>query len=211
MAIPDVVSDILGPVVPQLGVELVDVEWSGGTLRVVVDSDGGVTTDQLASVNRMVSPLLDQHDPISGRYTLEVSSPGVERPLKRLDHYRRAVGEDVIVKVLPGHEPRRLRGRLRLVEDDAVTLDVTEIDGVDLDQAEERVVPFSQIDKARTSFDWSTAFKSNGRSGAAGKKTAKQKKKNRPTRSTKAKIEEASGAAASPLPAELHEEHPDEQ
>ena len=102
MGVTETVSELLEPVVLSLGAELVDVEWSGSTLRLVVDAADGVTTDQLAKVNRMASPILDQHDPVPSRYTLEVSSPGVERNLTRPGHYERAIGEEVVVKMTPG-------------------------------------------------------------------------------------------------------------
>src|SRR5688572_26160369 len=111
MSVEERVDELLSPVVATLDVELVDVELAGGILRLTVDRpdrrdrEDGVTTDQLAKVNRLVGPLLDQHDPIPGRYTLEVSSPGLERSLKRPDHYRRAVGEVVVVKLGPGDGP----------------------------------------------------------------------------------------------------------
>ena len=62
------VFELLSPVVATADVELLDVEWTGGTLRVVLDHADGVTTEQLTSVNRLVSPILDQHDPVPGRY-----------------------------------------------------------------------------------------------------------------------------------------------
>ena len=96
--IADRVHDLLAPVLATVGAELVDVQWAGGTLRIVADrpdGGGGITVDGLAEINRLVSPILDQHDPVPGRYTLEVSSPGVECPLRRPDHFRRAVGETV--------------------------------------------------------------------------------------------------------------------
>ncbi|MGF1597735.1 MAG: ribosome maturation factor RimP [Acidimicrobiales bacterium] len=206
------VSELLAPVVATLGVELVDVEFAGGTLRVVVDrpeddsapSDlptptregdalpPGVTTAQLAEVNRLVSPLLDQHDPIPGRYTLEVSSPGLERPLRRPAHVRRAVGEDIIVKLAAPAEPRRLKGRLVEVADTSdaaddilMTIDAIEIDGVDLDQSERRTVALSDVASARTVFLWGPAPKP-GRPkglGGAGAKRQKAPKQNTSSRS----------------------------
>ena len=99
MSIPETVTELLAPVVATLDVELLDVEWNGNSLRVVVDrtwapgevidKTNGITTQQLADVNRLISPILDQHDPIPGRYTLEVSSPGIERKLATVDHFRR--------------------------------------------------------------------------------------------------------------------------
>ncbi|MEL6982441.1 MAG: ribosome maturation factor RimP, partial [Actinomycetota bacterium] len=123
----------------------------------------GISTDTLAQVNRLVSPLLDQHDPVPGRYTLEVSSPGVERPLRRAEHFARAVGETVIVKTVPGHEHRRFRGQLRSVTEDALAIDVVEIDGVDLNESIAEEIALVDVASARTHFDWGPTPKKGGK------------------------------------------------
>lgn len=164
------VHDLLAPAVATLDAELVDVEWAGGTLRVVADRPDGITTDGLAAINRLVSPILDQHDPVPGRYTLEVSSPGVERPLRRPDHFRRAVGETVIVKAIPGVDPRRVKGLLRSFDGENLEVEVTEIDGVDLSESEDHTISLDEIDTARTHFDWGPAPKpGSGKKGKGGK------------------------------------------
>ncbi|MGB5757209.1 MAG: ribosome maturation factor RimP [Acidimicrobiales bacterium] len=152
--VADRVSALLSPVVASVGVELLDVEWTGSTLRVVLDHEDGVTTDSLTKVNRLISPILDQHDPVPGRYTLEVSSPGVERPLRRQEHYRRAVGESIVVKAIPGIDPRRVKGLLRAVDATELTIEVVEIDGVDLAGSETMRIDLADVASARTVFDW---------------------------------------------------------
>lgn len=154
MGVQESITELLEPVIASLGLILVDVEYGGSTLRVVVDQSGGITTDQLAGINRAISPLLDEHDPIPGRYTLEVSSPGVERPLRRLDHFERAVGENVVVKLLAGVEPRRLKGRLDSVEGSTLRITASEIDGAVVGDAVEHLVAVADIDRARTVFEW---------------------------------------------------------
>lgn len=159
MSVEDRVHDLLEPVVATLDVELVDVEFKGGTLRVTVDKDDGITTESLTAVNRLVSPILDQHDPIPGRYTLEVSSPGLERPLKRLLHYERAVGENIVLKMRSDIEPRRVKGRLLEVGgsdeiDGTVQLEVFEVNGVDAKTIEQRRFPLADVSTGRTIFDW---------------------------------------------------------
>lgn len=185
MSIPETVSELLEPVVATLDVELLDVEWNGNSLRVVVDrvwpadqpidKTDGVTTQQLADVNRLISPILAQHDPIPGRYTLEVSSPGVERKLSRPDHFRRAVGEDVVVKLQPGAEPRRVKGELLAVDEAATTLTVmgSEIDGIDQADPAPVEITVDVIQKARTSFDWGPAPKPGGQKKGGPKKGQK--------------------------------------
>jgi ribosome maturation factor RimP len=123
VTVQEQVHKLLAPVVATLSVELFDVEFSGNVLRVVVDEGEGITTDRLAQVNRLISPILDQHDPVPGRYTLEVSSPGLERPLRRASHFERAVGEEIVVKMVPPLKPRRYRGRLAAISLDAPSPD----------------------------------------------------------------------------------------
>lgn len=170
--VADKVFDLLAPVVATVDAEIVDVEWAGGTLRLIIDSEGGISTDALAQANRLVSPILDQHDPIPGRYTLEVSSPGVERPLRRRSHYQRAVGEHVIVKQIPGLEPRRLRGVLESFTDETLSVKVVEVDGVDLSTAENFEINIADVDTARTQFHWGPTPKKQG----GGKRQKKSKK-----------------------------------
>ncbi len=177
--VADKVHLLLADPVASVGGELIDVEWTGGTLRLVVDADGGITTERLAEVNRLVSPLLDQHDPVPGRYLLEVSSPGVERPLRRPDHFRRAVGEQVIVKLESWSEIRRVRGELLTADDDGISVAVTEIDGVELQAVENHEFAHEVIAKARTHFDWGPTPKKGGSKGAGSKAKSKSKSKNK--------------------------------
>ena len=171
MTVTERVHDLLAPVVATLGVELFDVEFTGGSLRVTVDEEPGITTERLAEVNRLISPLLDQHDPIPGRYTLEVSSPGLERPLKTTEHLRRAIGEQVVIKLVPESDVRRIRGSLVDADDTSVVVDATEIDGVERNEAERRPIERSTIATARTVFEWGPAPKPGGNKNKRSKKT----------------------------------------
>jgi ribosome maturation factor RimP len=96
-----------------------------------------------------VSAALDRIDPLPGRYTLEVSSPGVERRLRRPEHFTRAIGETVSVRLVEGAgEVRRLQGRLTAADADGV-----EVEGPDLPGGAARI-PYNEIDRARTVFEW---------------------------------------------------------
>ncbi len=111
------VRELIAPIASDLGLDLYDVEQRGGVLRVALDtppgSDGGVTLETLALASRLVSRELDHHDPIPGRYTLEVTSPGVERALRTPDHFRREVGKVVAIRLSDvGHDERRVTGTL---------------------------------------------------------------------------------------------------
>ena len=140
---------VLRPVVTAADLELVDVELRSGVLLVTVDRPGGVDLQALTDANRAVSGVLDELDPIPGRYSLEVSSPGVERTLRTPDHFARAVGETVSVKTrpqVPGE--RRLRGRLLAADDEGFEL-------ADDDGSEgRRRLSYTDIDRARTVFVW---------------------------------------------------------
>ena len=192
MGVPETVTELLEPVLATLGVELFDVEWAGSTLRIIIDADEGVTTDQLTKVNRMASPILDQHDPIPGRYTLEVSSPGVERNLTRLDHFNKAIGEQVVVKLNPGTDPRRVKGTLLEADAARLVIDVVEVDGNPLKAIERHELQQADVAKARTVFEWGPKPKPGGKQNQKGKQAKKSgpsdpvaQKKNDPGESKK--------------------------
>lgn len=110
-------------------------------LRIFIEKEAGVGVEDCENVSRQVSAVLDVEDPISGEYTLEVSSPGMDRPLFTLDHFTRFVGEHVSLRLRTAFDGRRnFSGKLTAVEDDEVIL---------LIDAEEYILPFELIDKAQ--------------------------------------------------------------
>ena len=128
------VRELVAPIAADLGLDLYDIEQRGGTLRVTLDtpagSPDGVTLDDLALASRLVSSELDHHDPIPSRYTLEVTSPGVERPLRDPGHFQREVGK--VVADPPAdvdHDERRVHGTLVAADDDTVTVAVDGAEG----------------------------------------------------------------------------------
>lgn len=137
------VAELVTPVLEDQGLELFDVELRGATLRVSVDRPGGVDMEAISAASERVSAVLDAHDPVPGdRYTLEVSSPGVERPLRTPDHFRRFVGTTIAVRTRPGVEgERRIEGVLEAADDDGITL-------------AGRTLTYEQIERARTVFTW---------------------------------------------------------
>ena len=142
----------LSPVVEARGLELVDVEVHGAQLTVFVDREGGVGLDELGEATKDVSAPLDRIDPIPGRYTLTVSSPGLERRLRTPAHFARAVGETVTVRVDAGTaDVRRLTGTLAAADETGVTLS-----GADVPDGELRI-SYDQIERARTVFEWGPA------------------------------------------------------
>jgi ribosome maturation factor RimP len=148
---------LVEPIVSAEGLDLYDLELNGGVLRIVVDQPGGVGMDAITQVTRSVSRALDEADPIDGRFTLEVSSPGLERTLRTPEHFRGAIGTTIAVKVLrvaPGE--RRLRGTLESVDDDGVVVIP------DADPAGRRRLGYGEIERARTVFEWGPAPKPGG-------------------------------------------------
>lgn len=147
MAVADRVRDLVAPLAEAEGVDLYDVEHHGGVVRVLVDRDGGVDLEVLGRLTRSVSSVLDEHDPVPGRYTLEVSSPGLERPLRTPEHFRRAVGRAVKVKTTPQHPgERRVDGALVAADEE----------GIEVRMADGEVVRIAlgDVSSARTVFEW---------------------------------------------------------
>jgi ribosome maturation factor RimP len=137
--------DLLAPSIAALGYEPWGVEYQTHgrqtILRVFIDSPNGITVDDCAAVSRQVSAVLDVEDPIPVEYTLEVSSPGMDRPLFTLDQFRRYSGEQVKIRLRAPFEGRRnFRGRLVGVEDEEVVVAVDE---------HEYLLPIELIDKAQ--------------------------------------------------------------
>ncbi|MFP3902207.1 MAG: ribosome maturation factor RimP [Acidimicrobiia bacterium] len=189
MSVADRVRQLVLPLLSDRGLELYDVQMQGGVLRVVVDTAAdrvpadredagpagpgggaqrsGPDLDVLAEVTRAVSRALDESDPVPGRYTLEVTSPGVERPLRTVEHFRRAVGETVKVRTLPGvADERRVAGVLTAADDRGIVVRTgTTDDGT----AVERRLDHADIERARTVFEWGPATGGRRRSGSKGR------------------------------------------
>jgi ribosome maturation factor RimP len=153
MAVTDRIDAMASPLCDRIGVELLDVEYEGGVLRLVVDHPDGVSMEAIAEVTREVSRAIDHEDPIPGSFTLEVSSPGLDRPLKRPAHFERAVGSEVAVKTIPGIDgDRRVSGVLETADVDGI--------GVRLADGACRTLRHDEILKARTVFVWTPEPKS---------------------------------------------------
>jgi ribosome maturation factor RimP len=172
----DIVA-LLAPTVGSLGLELLGAEYlpspGGALLRLYIDVPAGderqVGIEDCEAVSREVSAQLDVEDPISGHYTLEVSSPGLDRPLFTPAQFQRYVGEQAKVGLkLPQDGRRRFQGRIVRAEGDAIVFD---IDGAEF------TVAAGNIDKARLVPDWAAlglapARDGSGRDARPGKKKA---------------------------------------
>jgi ribosome maturation factor RimP len=171
------VRALVAPIVADLRLDLYDVEQRGGTLRVTIDTPPGSTTgvdlDTLALATRLVSRELDHEDPVPGRYTLEVTSPGVERTLRTPEHFRREIGKALNVRLVDvGNADRRVEGVLVAADDTTATVRVPNREtGAPVDT----VIPYVAIDRARTVFVWGPAPKPGGPKRAGTKKRAASK------------------------------------
>jgi ribosome maturation factor RimP len=153
----DALMRLLEPPIEALGFELIEIEFAqagrGGVLRVFIDRpevegangvaerESAVTVDDCATVSHAVSEVLEIEDPIKGHYTLEVSSPGFDRVLRKRAHFERFVGERIFAELkLPIDGRRRFVGKLKSIDGDSI---VIEVDGRPHD------LPLERIQKAR--------------------------------------------------------------
>lgn len=109
----------------------------------ITSESGAISMDNIVDATKLISPLLDVTPPVSGDYRLEVSSPGIERKLTKLDHFKKSIGEMVVVN---GADKLKLRGKLLSVEGSVITIE-------DNDEGESQI-EFNAITKARTFFEW---------------------------------------------------------
>ncbi len=151
------VRSVVEPHLSARGFELVDVERQGGVLRVTVDllvgpgdqvdRAGGIDMDGVTEATRLVNEVLDREDLMGAQSSLEVSSPGVERPLRTPAHFRRFVGTEVAVKARPGVEgDRRVAGILETADDEGVVV-------------AGRRLAYADVERARTVFVWPSTQK----------------------------------------------------
>jgi len=141
----DELRRVLEPSIEQLGYELSDIEvrlgGKDGVVRVFIDRPQGIGLEDCEAVSRQVSAVLDVEDPLPGQYVLEVSSPGLDRKLTKVEHFQRFTGEDVRVKLrVPIAGRRNFRGALRAADKETIEI---EVDG------ERHSLPLAAIESAR--------------------------------------------------------------
>jgi ribosome maturation factor RimP len=147
----DRIREIVTPILESMGLELFDLEWtgrgSGSHLRVFIDKAAGITLEECEQASRFIGHALDVADPIPGTYVLEVSSPGLDRPLRKPDDYIRSIGKLVRLKL---NRPIRgawvMTGHLRRFEDDG--LEVGTGDGTSVR------IALEEIAQARLEVEW---------------------------------------------------------
>lgn len=136
-------TEMIAAPVQALGYELVGIEFIRGrqsTLRIYIDSDSGITVDDCADVSHQVSAVLDVEDPISVAYSLEVSSPGLDRPLFTAAHYTQFIGEEVsVVLRIAMQNRRKWQGIIKTIDGEMITVTV---------EGKDEVFALSNIQKA---------------------------------------------------------------
>jgi len=137
--------ELFEPVVNGMGFELIEIEHfpnpKHGVLRLYIDKPGGVVIEDCSDVSRQISALIDVEDPVSGQFNLEVSSPGLDRPLRRLKDFQRFIGSMVKLKtVMPLDGQRNFKGRLLQADENVLVIET---------DTEELSLPMNAIEKAR--------------------------------------------------------------
>jgi ribosome maturation factor RimP len=146
----DRVREIVAPLAAAAELEIYDLELNGGVLQVLVDRPGGADIGTISQLHRSISRALSVDDPVAGEYALEVSSPGLERPLRTPDHFAKAIGTTVKVKTRPGTAgERRVEGTITGADDTHVVVRDTE--------GTEHTVAYADMERARTTFEWGSA------------------------------------------------------
>ena len=153
--VTEIVEEMAAPILEELNLELVEVEYvkegRNWFLRVYIDKDGGVDIEECGLVSEKLSEQLDEKDPISNNYFLEVSSPGAERPLKKDQNYIKAIGKNVHVKTYePIDNEKEFEGTLKDFDGSQVTLEIKI-----KTRKKELVIPYDKIAKARLAVSFS--------------------------------------------------------
>ena len=147
MGITQKINEIIETLLLPLDFELYDIELNGGILKVTINSNNGITVDELADLNRKISSELDEKDLIKNKYTLEVSSPGLERKLRRQEHYLGAINEVISVKLGPHVEgERRYEGQLVKINESILTIQPSNSTQVELN--------LNDVTSAKTVYKW---------------------------------------------------------
>ena len=128
------------------GVELYDIvtaqEHDKNIFRIYITAKDGVNLDKCAEVSRLISPILDIEEPLGGKYNLEVSSPGIERKLKKLQHFKASIGDLIKVK---DYDKNILKGKLLDVDNNEIKIET---------EHGEEIISYDEISSASTYFEW---------------------------------------------------------
>jgi ribosome maturation factor RimP len=193
------IRGIVEPIASDLDLDVYDIERRGVTVRVTLDthagSEGGITLDNLSLATRLISREIDHEDPISTRFTLEVTSPGLERQLRVPAHFQREVGKEITVRFRdPDADPRRIDGQLTAATEATGTLL--------LDDGTEVTFDLDGVDKARTVFEWGPGPKPGASKNQGNKQpqAAKKPSAKKPSASKQASSKRSAASNATPDP-----------
>jgi len=153
--VTDIVSQLASPIIEELGLELVDIEYvkegRDWFLRVFIDKEAGVDIEECGLVSERLSEKLDEADPIEHNYFLEVSSPGAERPLKKHADFEKAIGKNVYLKTYePIEGEKAFEGILTAFDGENVTLEIRI-----KTRKKTIIIPYEKVAKARLAVTFS--------------------------------------------------------
>ncbi len=150
-SIAERVEALVTPHITEMGYRVWDVEYvkegAEWYLRITLDSDKGIDIDDCEKVSRAINPIIDEADPIEDFYYLEVSSPGLERVLRKEEHFAASIGSEIEIRLFAPDENKKksYTGKLAAFEDDTVTIDIG---------GETQRIPMNKISKVQTIFDF---------------------------------------------------------
>ena len=149
--------NLIEPVIAVEGMEVLEIEYRresmGRVLRIFIDSEQGVTVEDCARISRIAGDVLDAADLIPGRYHLEVSSPGLDRPLRKFEHFQKHIGDIVEIRTLvPLHDRRNFKGELQEVSPEQISVDC---------DSKSFSIPLSLVERARLLYFQSMERKSH--------------------------------------------------
>ncbi len=153
MNIAERVEALVTPMITEMGYRVWDVEYvkegAEWYLRITLDSDNGIDIDDCEKVSRAINPVIDEADPIEDFYYLEVSSPGLERVLRKQEHFLACIGSEIEIRLfaLDENKKKSYTGKLAAYENDAVSIDIGN---------ETLTIPMNKISKVQTLFDFTT-------------------------------------------------------
>lgn len=143
------IREIAEQICDESGLELFDIKFKSdgpsGLLRILIDSEDGITVRDCTRVSKELSTHLDVEDPIRSRYRLEVSSPGLDRPLRHLEDAKKAVGKKVSVKARPIDNRKNFTGTLQAVENESLLIDA---------KGKQYLIPWSKVRKAKIVYEF---------------------------------------------------------
>jgi len=153
ISIAERVEALVEPCITELGYRIWDVEYvkegAEWYLRITLDSDDGIDIDDCEKVSRAINPIIDEADPIEDFYYLEVSSPGLERVLRKPEHFEASLGSEIEIRLFAPDENKKksYTGTLSAYDEESITVDLAQ---------ESLKIPMSKISKVQTVFDFSS-------------------------------------------------------